>query len=91
MVNLNSLSIEDRNRIKLKMAGILPGYINCSGGAAGARMSEIKDRVPFSTHYRTHQEYIRDQETIAEMACNGLEIPDEIVKKLQLTNEELGI
>ena len=81
MVDINSLCLQDRNYIKLKRAGVLPRYIDCCGNMRRmVDIEELKKRVPLSSHYRTYQDYQNDRELLADMACNGQELPDDIAR-----------
>lgn len=85
---MKNLIIEDLNYIKLKKAGILPRYTNCGS----EKSKDIKtNRVPFSTYYHSYQDYLSDKKTAVDIACSGLEIPDELIEKLQKTKEEIDL
>ena len=80
------------NGRKLKLAGVLPRYIHCSSGDEKEVVTrEMMARIPFSSVYRTHSDYMADIDKAFEMSANNIEIPDELIEKLGQTNRELGI
>ena len=83
-IDLNNLSLERRNLIKLKRIGAMPNYIDCS-----IEISDKNDKVPFSKQYNTESDYIKDKCKALDFAERGEEIPEELYKRLLDTKEEL--
>lgn len=86
----------EKNRIlainsrKLKLAGLMPRYINC-GNKTTSITKEMVARVPFSSLHRTHSDYMLDVDKALELSLNDIEIPNELIERISKTNRELGI
>ena len=85
-ITMNSVS--NINYLKLKRIGILPRYIE----SKVEKQEQLdKNKIPFSKHYRTYNDYIKDLKSVAEYTENCMEIPDSLVEKLEETLKELNI
>ena len=89
MSTLNERIIRSNNIRKLRLAGILPMYIDDTTSSNIIR--SIKDIIPFSFLYKTFNNYNKDIELAEKMLEDGRDIPNELFNKLRSTALELGL
>lgn len=81
--------VSTKNTIKMQIAGIIPrGWC---GGVTHEPPPVNRDKIPFSSFHRTHDDYMKDIDECFDYVEKQLEIPDEIIIRLQGTTDELGL
>ena len=93
MRDLSKQQILKSNSYKMKKAGSLPRCIAGNLAEQHNYLQKLIKQVPFSSHYTTYQDYMKDKEKLCDIYCKDVdqELPDDIVEKLYQTDKELGI
>ena len=90
-VDKEKLLIIENNR-KIRLIGMIPRYLDGGMGQEEKRLTKKQiSKTPFTSEYRTYQEYEAELLSTIDYMGTDKEIPDKLIEKLLKAQRELGI
>ena len=74
----------------LQAIGLSPRYID-GGNNDCSFPSDLKEKIPFSSHYHTYNEYIQDIDSVRRTVASDGVVSEDVLKRILETNQELNI